>query len=373
MSQNKNILHLCSYFSGVSTVYENLFKKLDDLEHIQKVYVPYRRIKRDKDLSFLNPNSEVIWRPILNKLSRVAYFYKINKVYSDVLITVALEEVDCIHAHTWFTDGGVAYKLYKKHNIPYTITVRSTDLIIFSKYFIHTYRFARAILRNAKQIVFVSKAYELKTLSLPFLKKYQSSLKSKIEVIPNGIDDFWIQNVQPRKFEKSQNLRLLYIGSFIKRKNISRLIDALDIIKLDYPNVSLSIVGGGYSYSHSLEQRINNHENIKFLGKIYDRNILSNIIRENDIFVMPSYNETFGLVYIEALSQGIPVVFSKDDGIDGFHKEKIGEAVSPMNVKDIARGVLKVYDEYDRYDFKPQDIVREHNWHTIARALYKTI
>lgn len=372
MSYKKNILHLCSYFSGISAVYENLFQNIDALGYTQKVYVPYRQIKRRKEVTFLNPNSEVLWRPILNDITRFAYFYKIKKIYKDVVESVDLKEIDCIHAHTWYTDGGVAYKLFKKYNIPYTITVRGTDLSVFSKYFIHTHGFAKAILINAEQIIFVSKALERKVLNLPFLSEYAEVLKPKFRIIPNGVDEFWIKNVQVRKKIKSQDLKLVYVGNFTRGKNISRLIDALDIIKKSFPNVSLTIVGGGYSYSKQLVQRIENHENINFLGKILDKELLMEVIRENDIFVMPSYNETFGLVYIEALSQGIPVIYSKNDGIDGFHVKRIGEGVHPKNVDDIVKNILKIYNSYDEYDFNPQDIVKKHNWLDIAKSIYNT-
>ena len=51
-NSNLNILHLCSYFSGVSAVYENLFEKIDGLGVTQKIYVPYRNIKRERQLTF---------------------------------------------------------------------------------------------------------------------------------------------------------------------------------------------------------------------------------------------------------------------------------------------------------------------------------
>ena len=59
-------------------------------------------------------------------------------------------------------------------------------------------------------------------------------------------------------------------------------------------------------------------EYMTYYGEITDKKTLKNLYRENDMFVMPSKNETFGLVYIEALLQGLPILYAKNEGIEGF-------------------------------------------------------
>lgn len=58
---------------------------------------------------------------------------------------------------------------------------------------------------------------------------------------------------------------------------------------------------------------------------------------ESDIFVMVSHSETFGLVYIEALSQGLPILYTRGQGIDGTLKEKIGEAADSYDENSIKK------------------------------------
>ncbi|MBS4534361.1 glycosyltransferase [Clostridium sp. D2Q-14] len=68
--------------------------------------------------------------------------------------------------------------------------------------------------------------------------------------------------------------------------------------------------------------RIKDLDYVNYLGfKTKDEFI--RIYRENDIFVLPSINETFGLVYAGAMSQGLPVVYTKDQGFDGQFKDGI--------------------------------------------------
>lgn len=365
-----NILHLTSYFAGISKVYVNLFEAIDKLDHNQYVYVPYRILKKEKEVNFLNPNSKIVLRPIYNQLSRVAYFYKINKSYKDIVNQLPVNRMDIIHAHTWFTDGGLAYKLHKKYNLPYVVTIRSTDLSAFAKYFYHTHNYARKILLNADKIVFLSTAYKNKVLQLPFIKKYAGVIEQKSIVIPNGVDSFWIENVREKKEFRAEKVQLIYIGSFIDRKNLIRLIEACDSLVESGYDLQLNLVGGSPKYANKLKKLIEEKQYIHFLGKIVDKLELATFIRQNDIFVMPSYGETFGLVYIEAISQGIPVLYTKNDGIDGLYGEKvIGEAVNAFDISDISQKLAELINGYEQYNFEPTVIVRNHDWGLIVKKL----
>jgi|SRR5690606_30659440 len=369
-SDNFNILHLASYFAGISKVYENLFEATDKLGHTQNVYVPYRVLKKKKSVSFSNSESKIILRPIYNLLSRFAYFYKINKAYKDIINQLPVNNMDVTHAHTWFTDGGLAYKLYKEHKIPYVITVRSTDLSAFVKYFFHTHSYARDILLNAQKVIFLGEAYKNKVLQLSFIRKYADTLEKKSEVIPNGIDSFWIENTQQRKEHISDKIQLVYVGSFIERKNLVRLIEACELLKTKNYDLQLNLIGGSPQYSDKLKELIEKREYVNYIGKVTDKMDLAKLIRQNDIFVMPSYGETFGLVYMEALSQGIPVLYSQNDGIDGLYPKKtIGEAVNPFDVEDIAQKLMCLIDNYRDYNFNPSIIANNHDWDSIVKKL----
>src|SRR5690606_7694722 len=139
MDEIKMILHIINDFSG-STVYMNLVKELDNLGYQQVVYTPIREEnRRNKNkVSFLNKNSKIIYSLILNKYTdRIFYRKKINKILKDLESKIDFSKVKLIHAHTWYSDGGVAYLLSKKYSIPYIITIRNTDINIFQKYLVH--------------------------------------------------------------------------------------------------------------------------------------------------------------------------------------------------------------------------------------------
>src|SRR5699024_12238501 len=71
-------------------------------------------------------------------------------------------------------------------------------------------------------------------------------------------------------------------------------------------------------------------------------NELISIYRENDIFIMPSFSETFGLVYPEAMSQGLPVLYTKGQGFDGQYEDGyVGYPACADNPKDIAEKIQR--------------------------------
>lgn len=357
------ILHITNDFSG-SAVYRNLFENLDSLGVEQIVYTPIRNEEqRNKNyIDFNIKGSQIQYRKILNKRDRLNYKGKISKLFRDIEASVDFSDIFVVHAHTWFSDGGVAYELNKKYNIPYVLAIRSTDIIIFYKYLFFLRSYGLEILKNASKIIFISKVYEKK-----FKEIIHTTSPEKNIIIPNGIDKFWINNCNVKIERKSDRFNLLYIGTFIKRKNVISLLKAVEVVRNSGVDCKLRLVGGGGSEESKILKYIRGKNHFEFLGKITDKEILLTIFRETDLFSMPSKSETFGLVYIEALSQGIPIVYTVNEGIDGFYDHTIGEAAEYKDIDDIANCILKIYNDYEKYDFDPQIIVDNHNWAEIAK------
>src|SRR5690606_21432024 len=160
-------------------------------------------------------------------------------------------------------------------------------------------------------IIVLSPSYKNKLLNLYFFtNKEKEIIESKIEIIPNGVNNFWIKNFNKSpKLERNvfkETVNILYVGKFSKGKNLEQLINAITKInKKKKFNLFLHIVGHGGNNKDNIMSLIKKNNNyIKYYGKVEDRNILLDIYRSCDIFAMPSKRETFGLVYIEALLQG---------------------------------------------------------------------
>lgn len=361
------ILHITNDYSG-STVYKNLIKELDILKIPQIIYNPIRTSNRigKNAVTLTTETSEIVYSLILNNGSdRFLYNKKINKIVNDIEEKINLSDAHFIHAHTWFSDGGAAYELHKKYKIPYIVAIRNTDLNLFFKYMLHLRTYGLEILKNASRIIFIAPVYKERFFKNKRIQVYSESFKSKCQLIPNGIDAFWINNVKDQAVNLHVPVELLYVGNFSTNKNVIRLLKAVDVLNKNELRYKLKIVGKGGKQEKKVLSHIKSQDYFYYMGEVKDKEVLERLFNEADIFTMPSKSETFGLVYIEALSQGIPVLFSENEGIDGVY-ENVGKAVDPLSIKSIAKGIENIVEDYDKKYFNPRLIVGNHNWRQIA-------
>jgi len=371
------ILHITNDYAG-STVYKNLISNLDENGIEQIVYTP---VKSESSIGgnmidLKEKNSKIVYSNILNMhVDRVLFNVKIHKIFKDIQSKVDFSKVKLIHAHTWFSDGAVALKLHQKYNIPYIIAVRGSDLNQFWK-LPHLKKQGLEILKNASKIILITPKYQERFLELEKVKKLGEAIAKKTLVFPNGLDPFWIQNVKQRRTIINTPIQLLYIGVFSEAKNVLQLLKAVEELNQQGINCKLNLVGGGGPLEKQILTSIENKSYFKFHGKIYEKEKLEGLFEKMSIYTMTSIRETFGLVYAEALSQGIPVIYSKNEGIDGVFNDNIGIAVDPRSIKSISDGIKNIIENYNQFDFDPQEIITKLDWNKITiryAELYKSI
>lgn len=371
------ILHISNDYSG-STVYMNLVSEQDKLGVDQMVYTPIRDFNKLNvhAVEFIQCKSKIIYSLILNKhIDRIFYPYKIFKIYRDIQKKINFSNIDIIHAHTWYSDGGVAYFLSKKYNIPFVFSIRSTDLNVFHKKIFYLRFFGSNIIKSAKSIFLISESYKDKVLNESSLKNVKATLKSKIHVVPNGIDKYWLDNTcKSKKYSSEDKFRhrvdLIYVGTFIPRKHLLLIQQAVISINKEFSDFSvhLNIVGGGGKHEEQVLDFVKRFPGyFTYHGKIYDKDALRDLYRSCDFFVMPSSSETFGLVYVEAMTQGLPILYSHGEGIDGFYSDDIGEKVLMPSVAEIKNKIIKMIENKSKYSIPSALIKTNHNWSEIAK------
>lgn len=156
--------------------------------------------------------------------------------------------------------------------------------------------------KNAKCIA--CRSYVLRNKFLELYPQYAE----KTFVIPSGVDE---NLVIKREWVDKEKIKVLTCGQFIKRKNIDKVIKACEKIA----NVELTVIGSGKQKLEKLSTKA------IFLGQISHEKVLEKM-RESDIFILPSKNETFGMVYLEAMASGCITSCSKNDAIDGIIKDE---------------------------------------------------
>ena len=330
------ILHICNDFAG-SKVHTNLVRKISEYDNVRQiVYCPVRNKKLLGGNKFDSDKVEFNYSFVIKPLYKFLYHHKIIVLFKDASSMVDFEDVDLIHATTLFSDGGIALRIHEKYNIPFVVAVRSVDIEYFAKIQPHLWHIGRKILNKAQKIYFISPALKEEFKNLRMVKPVLKEIEHKFVLRTNGIDDFWIKNVRK---DHTPGHKIIFVGQLIKRKNLCRLIDAIKKVREvpEFSDIKLEVVGGGDD--KKTWRKINDNKVfVEYKGQIKDKSILMNLLRNNSLFAMPSLHDTFGLTYIEALSQQLPIVYTKGQGVDGLFENidnPVGIAVNPLSVDEI--------------------------------------
>lgn len=348
-----------------------LFSRLDAMGVKQIIYVPEKKVHPDGTNDFGGENTVLVSSRVIRPYHSYAYFIKINVITKDVESRFSLSEIGCCFATNLFSDGGVAYKLKKKYGIPYIVAVRTTDVNFFLKV-PHMWPVARKILNDASKVIFIGPAIQNKLFNHFVTVGIKESLKEKSILLPNGINKFWLDHLN--NIRKEEGHSVIYVGRFMKNKNIENLIKAILLLRKEIPDVQLCLVGGGGELESEIIRYADLYKGIVvYKGRVDDKEELLKIYRDNNIFAMISKRETFGLVYVEALSQGLPILYTKGQGIDGFFSQRVGEGVNPSSVKHIKNALKNLLINTNDYSLLAQKDFEHFDWDNIAKEYFKII
>ena len=336
------VLHICNAYQ-TNTLYQKLFKCLSGMGVNQEVLAP-----GTKDGEFVEDDVRVVlFKRNKSLFFRLLWPLKISKLVSFAQSHFSIDQCQLIHAHTLFSDGTVAYRLKKKYYVNYVVAVRNTDLNdFFPLPFLK--QLGYKILQNASAIYLISEANK-KQLAELLPQNVKDGIWNKVFFLPNGIDDYWLTNIYKKPSLSSQSLKLLYAGDICENKNIHNVLEAIqidDVCEIE----SYEAIGLKESDKSEYVQRIKSKVGLvpafHLLGRCNKEELLTKM-RAADVYIQPSFTETFGLSYIEALTQGLPVIYSKDQGIDGlFNEGEVGYSVIPDSPQDIINKLRLIRDRY---------------------------
>ncbi|MDH6431130.1 MULTISPECIES: glycosyltransferase family 4 protein [unclassified Paenibacillus] len=356
-----NILHINSYYSG-SNFYKNLYDRQIENGLDINVYVP---VSKSTDVSALNLGEYTTKSANHGKYDRIFFHIKHVKIYADIVKKYDMNTIYITHAHSLFSNGYIALLLKKKYDIPYIVAVRNTDVNIFFKYMFHLRAIGIEILKEADKVIFLSESYRNIVLDKYISSNLKKDIMHKTVIIPNGIDDFWLQNKgKPKMKNEHKELRLVYAGVINKNKNLLTTVKAIEVLLRKGFNVEFTIVGR--IADKGIYKRISRIPYVKYIDPKPKEELL-NIYRTNDIFIMPSIKETFGLVYAEAMSQGLPIVYTKGQGFDKqFQEGEVGYHVDCGNPNEIANVIEKILDNYKQISIQCINSANVFSWEKVV-------
>lgn len=322
------------HIGGVGVHIHTLSKKLVEEGH--EVFVVTYPHKEIKDIDGIH----VIGTKGLNIPGVRGLMFKKNakKALNELL---EKEDIDIIHGHYLFPAGAAAIEVGKEHGIKTYVTAHGSDMFELYKTQPLMRSTIKKVLKDADGVFAVSNALRHEIIATGV-----AGIANKTRLSWNAVDIDKFSAKENHTFKKESHLEdkpiVLFVGNLIKRKNVESLLEAKKIANSDY---YLVIVGDGPQFK-KLKKKVD-EENIRDVIFTGSRNDVENIIPSGDVLVLPSYSESFGLVLIEALACGKPVIGSKVGGITEIINDDVGLLVNPNKISSIARAIDKIINDDD--------------------------
>ena len=265
--------------------------------------------------------------------------------------------VDLVHAQSPFSSGNIALQYARQQEVPLVATFHSKFYDDFKE---ATRSDVISWLMTHLVVDFFSYAdavWAVNESTRETLLSY--GYKGEVDVVPNGADftmpanlDMMIKDVENKYVLDPDDLVFLFVGQMIKQKNISMIIDSLNLLKKSGCDFTMLFVGEGKSREdfETLVKQYKLSDQVKFLGKILDRDVLKSIFARADLFIFPSIYDNAPVVTREAAAVGTASLIVKGSnasegvihGKNGYLCENSAESVSQSILKIVSdRDALK--------------------------------
>jgi glycosyltransferase involved in cell wall biosynthesis len=196
------------------------------------------------------------------------------------------------------------------------------------------------------------------------VKKIFEKFEKENFVVPMGVDVEEILNVKPYIYKKKY---IFSAGRFVYDKGFDVLVNAFSRV-YDKVDVDLIIAGDGEKFSvlKELVKQLNLTSKVIFTGRLNHQNIL-NYIAGSDLVVVPSRREAFGILNIEALVLGKPIIATNVGGIPEILEN--GEniiLVNPDSENELTNAIIKILQNKNIYSVNKEKFIKKYSWDIIS-------
>jgi glycosyltransferase involved in cell wall biosynthesis len=305
----------------------------------------------------------VIWRESwLARLQMVAFL----GIHSLAVARYA-RDCDVIHAQ-WTLSAGAAWISRLIHRRPIVVTLHGSDVFQAAQGWLGGC-LTRQVLNGCDRIVSVSQALAQAVGRLRIAP-------ASIVVIPDGVDVAQFRPaLQPRQPE------IVYVGSLIKRKGLPYLLEAMVQVVRELPALRLTIVGDGPERAalESTAVKLGLSECVTFAG-LQSADGVRQAMQRAMAFVLPSVEEGLGVVLLEALACGTPIVASRVGGIPEVVTAGVGRLVPPADPPALAQVLIQMLHDEASWPEMSRNARRraedQYDWSKVAArmiGLYRTL
>ena len=284
-------------------------------------------------------------------LSMLIVAFRVRRVLTQQRI-----KVDLVHAHKLTFEGLTARWLALWLDVPLIVSVRGEAESKILRFKPHYKGLIQRVLGDAGRVLYVSAWFQ------PILNQHFDIPIDKQALLPNFVREN--ETMYSNEFAHDHLVTVLNINIF-RKKGLNRLLPAFSHALKRFPNAKLDIIGRGsvqvIAEVTALIASWGLQDCVRLIGPFGNSELLLRLPRYAGL-TLPSHNETFGMVYVEALLCGIPILYSRGTGIEGFVdciNAKVG--VDPGSVESITEGLedlLKNQEDYRQWLKENHRVIR---------------
>ena len=269
---------------------------------------------------------------------------------------------DIVHAHMIAADGHAGLLVARALGVPCALTVHGTDVL---RYFVQGEKPLPRLCRVADG---VDALMAVSNLLMSRVAPYRAQGKLT-RVVPNGVD----LSLVPETTQGTPRA-VISVGTLKARKCMDRTLEAFARLAGEYPDATLTIVGQG-EMEAQLRERIAGlglGERVTLTGGLAHEEVLRRMAG-SDLFVLPSWGEGYGIVYIEAMAAGCIAIGAKNEGIGDTITDGVNGLLVPAgDVDEIERAMRAVFErpaDFEALRRRGQRDARELTWARNARTV----
>lgn len=335
--------------NGVSTSIQTFRAEFEKLGHEVTLIAPDYPAACCEDPTIVRiPSRKVVFDPEDRMM-------KLGKIM-ELSDSLAGANYDLIHVHTPFVAHYAGVKLAKRLKLPLLITYHT----LFEEYLYHYIPFLpRGLLKKAARHFSRSQCEQADSIIAPssviveLLKRY--GVRKSIEVIPTGIHCQRFKAGDGERFRQqygigSERKVLLNVSRVAFEKNIGLLLEVANRLRQDFPEVCLLIAGEGPAKMTYIQQakKLGLDDHVVFVGYLDRDSALLDCYHSADYFVFSSKTETQGLVLLEAMAAGLPVVSIAAMGTRDILLDCTAAAIVEDDVQDFAETLAQLFSNEDQ-------------------------
>ena len=268
-----------------------------------------------------------------------AYYAKYYRKLMKYMLAQGLS-FDVMYAHSFWHAGYIATLLKKEYKLP-LIVQEHRSMLITGEFSDKINKYLKSTVENSDSFYCVSNKLRDNVYS-------RTGLSDGIIILPNMVDDMF-------QYKQLNNDKFTYtfIGTLNENKRIIQLLNCFEQVCKTNNEVCLKVAGDGPQHEQ-VNELINKSDvlskSVDILG-LLPRDRVVDLLAETNVLVLPSAFETFGVVCIEAMAVGRPVICTRNGAVD-YINDNNGILIDVDSDEQLIDAMLRLYRDYSKYDQK---------------------